>query len=145
MTNIVQQGTSLGSYPTSLSLKPHYKKDLASNHIWWETAINILLYVIYSSTFVALSIGIRIRWLYILQWGKKPPSKAVLGMINLHLMVRLQFWRTGWCGVPLHCHYCLTTLSGSTCHGPVTGWNRPVYKLSVLYKNTRYHTIMYKI
>ena len=24
---------------------------------------------------------------------------------KLHLMIRLQFWRSGECGVPLHCHY----------------------------------------
>ena len=38
--------------------------------------------------------------------GKNPSSQKCPGYdTNLHLMVRLQFWRSEEYGVPLHCHY----------------------------------------
>ena len=37
--------------------------------------------------------------------GVRPhPQIGVIGK-KLHLIVRFEFWRSGECGVPLHCHY----------------------------------------
>ncbi len=44
-SNVVLQGTSPGSCPTShlQKKKKHYKKDLVSNPVWWEAEIKIVL------------------------------------------------------------------------------------------------------
>ena len=55
-----------------------------------------------------LSVGLRICWLYLLEKGKTPPLKKKRGYseydTKLHLRKRLQFSRTGECGVSLHYH-----------------------------------------
>ena len=43
MTSIVQQGSSLGSCPTSLFLNPYYKRTFVSSSIWWEAVTNNLV------------------------------------------------------------------------------------------------------
>ena len=63
----------------------------------------------------ALSAGLKICWLYTLQKGKTfpiiltPPQKKNQGCPELdtkrHLMVMVQFCRSGKCAVSLHCHY----------------------------------------
>ena len=48
--------------------------------------------------FKVLSAGFRIRWLYPLKRGNSPTK-------NLHLFVRLQFWRSKECEVLCYWHY----------------------------------------
>ena len=53
-----------------------------------------------------LSARLRIFWLCPLCRGERTPSKQCSWHdTKLHLMVKLQFWRSGECGIPLHYHY----------------------------------------
>ena len=61
MTNIVQQGTSLNLYPTSLFPKtPTIKKDLVSNAVRCEAAINIQ-YMTNKNNFSAFFLGVKCK------------------------------------------------------------------------------------
>ena len=53
----------------------------------------------------ALLARLRIYSLYPLKKGT-PIQKRLFGFdTKLYLIVRLQFWRSNECGVPLHCYY----------------------------------------
>ena len=51
----------------------------------------------------ALSVGLKIRWLYPLQKSKTPYHLKKYWFLG-HLIMRHWFWRSGVCRVPIHCH-----------------------------------------
>ena len=53
----------------------------------------------------------------------------VLDMTLNYLMVRLQFWGYGECGLPLHFHYSKvhSDWSGNNYYGPIYGSNHLLY------------------
>ena len=88
----------------------------------------------------------RIFWLHF-QLGRPPKNRCHGYKIKLHLMVRLQFWSFGKCGI----NHSLPLLPGPLWSrvvvsvSPIYGSTRLVWKLLVLARNTWYHVTVHKL
>ena len=91
---------------------------------------------------MSISLSMGLSWLYPLLRDKTPHQKNLCPAYDtkLHLLMRLQFWRSGLCGVSLLDIIPRTTLTQSRniFQGPIYRSNRSIWKLLVLDKNAWY-------
>ena len=84
-------------------------------------------------SFPAFFVKLGTCWLFPLLMCKTTLQKGYLGYdTKLYLMVRLQFWRSGECIIPFHCHYCwvYSDLEWSVpIFGYPVGWSGRIHRL----------------
>ena len=68
--------------------------------------IFLFFYLLCHYRIIPVGLGCRIHQLHLCRGvNMLPPSMSILDMTLNYLMLRLQSWSSGKCGVPLHCHY----------------------------------------